>query len=91
MAIEGSVSYNIRAKGFTEDNCRRLKFLKVGCGAGYNFVWLAEQSVRISGYPLRGFVALPQASDGYRLREKYRCFNHQCASDITCCKNTLTV
>ena len=30
MAIEGSVSYNIRAKGFTEDNCRRLKFLEVG-------------------------------------------------------------
>ena len=48
MAIEGSVSYNIRAKGFTEDNCRRLKFLKVGCGAGYNFVWLAEQGVLIS-------------------------------------------
>ena len=51
MAIVGSVSYNIRAKGFTEDNCRRLKFLKVGCGAGYNFVWLAEQSVRISDIP----------------------------------------
>ena len=48
-AIVRSVAHHFRAKGFTKDDCRKLKFLEVGCGAGANLGWLAEQGVPISG------------------------------------------
>ncbi len=48
-AIVRSVSHHFRAKGYTKDDRRKLKFLEVGCGAGANLGWLAEQGVRISG------------------------------------------
>ena len=48
-AIVRSVAHHFRAKGFTKNDCRQLKFLEVGCGADANLGWLAVQGVRISG------------------------------------------
>ena len=48
-AIVRSVSHHFRAKGFIKHDLKKLKFLEVGCGAGANLAWLAEQGIRISG------------------------------------------
>ena len=85
-AIVRSVAHYSRAKGFTEDDCRKLKFLEVGCGAGANLGWLAEQGVRISGIDIsqEALSLCHKVLKHKGLEKNIDILTHRSASDIAC-------
>ena len=85
-AIVRSVAHHFRAKGFTKDDCRKLKFLEVGCGAGANLGWLAEQGVRISGNDIsQEALSLCQKVLKHKgLVKNIDTLTYRSASDIAC-------
>ena len=92
-AIVRSVAHHFRAKGFTKDDCRKLKFLEVGCGAGANLGWLAEQGVRISGNDIsQEALSLCQKVLKHKgLVKNIDTLTYRSASDRACPTNTWTV
>ena len=85
-AIVRSISHYFRAKEFTKEDCRKLKFLEVGCGAGANLGWLAEQGVRISGIDIsqEALSLCHKVLKHKGLGKNIDILTHRSASDIAC-------
>jgi len=85
-AIVRSVAHHFRAKEFTKEDCRKLKFLEVGCGAGANLGWLAEQGVRISGIDIsqEALSLCRKVLKHKGLGKSIDTLTHGSASDIAC-------
>ena len=85
-AIVRSVAHHFRAKEFTKEDCRKLKFLEVGCGAGANLGWLAEQGVRISGIDIsqEALSLCHKVLKHKGLGKNIDILTHGSASDIAC-------
>ena len=85
-AIVRSVSHHYRAKGFIKHDLKKLKFLEVGCGAGANLAWLAEQGIRISGIDIsqKALSLCKKTLKHKGLEKNIEILTQASASDIPC-------